>query len=189
AALVFIGLATLAKGPVAPALFAVTFGLFLLWQRQVHRLRQFITPAGVAAFVVLGLGWYALAWAGWGEEFVHQHLMGRYVRNLVGGLATGHAYSPKPWYFHLFFYPQHLPGLVWPWTPFIAVALWQVWREGGLRDPRARFLLCWTVAPILVFTPAEAKPRYYPLPSPPPLPLLTAPVPMPPLRPPPRPPR
>jgi len=176
AALAFIGLATLAKGPVAPALFAVTFGLFLLWQRQLHRLWQFITPEGVAAFVVLGLGWYALAWAGWGEEFVHQHLMGRYVRNLVGGLATGHAYSPKPWYFHFFFYPQHLPGLVWPWTPFIAVALWQIWREGGLRDPRARFLLCWTVAPILVFTPAEWKLRYYLLPSAPPLALLTAPL-------------
>src|SRR5262249_35622772 len=102
---------------------------------------------GVAAFVVLGLGWYALAWAGWGEEFVHQHLMGRYVRNLVGGLATGHAYSPKPWYFHLFFYPQHLPGLVWPWTPFIAVALWQIWRA-----PRPR-LPVWGRGPPPLFSP------------------------------------
>jgi 4-amino-4-deoxy-L-arabinose transferase-like glycosyltransferase len=98
------------------------------------------------------------------------------VRNLAGGLATGHAYSPKPWYFHLFFYPQHLPGIVWPWTPFVALALWQLWRQGGLRDPRARFLICWAAAPVLVFTPAEWKLRYYLLPCLPPLALLTGPA-------------
>jgi 4-amino-4-deoxy-L-arabinose transferase-like glycosyltransferase len=176
AALALLGLGAMAKGPVAPALFAAAFGLFLLWQRDLRRGLQLCTPAGITAFVVLGLGWYALAWAGWGHTFVEQHLIGRYVRNLAGGLATGHAYSPKPWYFHLFFYPQHLPGIVWPWTPFVALALWQLWRQGGLRDPRARFLICWAAAPVLVFTPAEWKLRYYLLPCLPPLALLTGPA-------------
>jgi len=176
AALALLGLGAMAKGPVAPALFAVALGAFLLWQRDLRRLIGLCTPAGLAAFVVLGLGWYALAWAGWGHTFVQQHLIGRYVRNLTGGLATGHAYSPKPWYYHLFFYPQHLPGIIWPWTPFVAVALWQLWRRGGLRDPRARFLLCWAAAPVLVFTPAEWKLRYYLLPCLPPLALLTGPA-------------
>jgi 4-amino-4-deoxy-L-arabinose transferase-like glycosyltransferase len=176
AALALLGLGAMAKGPVAPALFAAAFGLFLLWQRDLRRGLQLCTPGGITAFVVLGLGWYALAWAGWGHTFVEQHLIGRYVRNLAGGLATGHAYSPKPWYFHLFFYPQHLPGIVWPWTPFVALALWQLWRQGGLRDPRARFLICWAAAPVLVFTPAEWKLRYYLLPCLPPLALLTGPA-------------
>ncbi|HKA30476.1 MAG TPA: glycosyltransferase family 39 protein [Candidatus Binatia bacterium] len=176
AALALLGLGALAKGPVGPALFAAAFGLFLLWQRELRRVFQLCTPAGIAAFLVLGLGWYALAWAGWGHTFVEQHVLGRYVRNLVGGLATGHAYSPRPWYYHLFFYPQHLPAIVWPWTPFVAVALWELWRQGGLRDPRARFLLCWAVAPVLVFTPAEWKLRYYLLPCLPPLALLTGPL-------------
>src|SRR5262249_10272826 len=176
AALALLGLGAMDKGPVAPALFAAAFGLFLLWQRELRRALQLCTPAGLAAFLVLGLGWYALALAGWGHTFVEQHLIGRYVRNLVGGLATGHAYSSRPWYYHLFFYPQHLPALVWPWTPFVAVALWEVWRRGGLRDPRARFLLCWAVAPVLVFTPAEWKLRYYLLPCLPPLALLTGPL-------------
>jgi 4-amino-4-deoxy-L-arabinose transferase-like glycosyltransferase len=176
AALALVGLGAMVKGPVAPALFAAAFGLFLLWQRDLRRGLQLCTPAGITAFVVLGLGWYALAWAGWGHTFVEQHLIGRYVRNLAGGLASGHAYSPKPWYFHLFFYPQHLPGIVWPWTPFVALALWQLWRQGGLRDPRARFLICWAAAPVLVFTPAEWKLRYYLLPCLPPLALLTGPA-------------
>ncbi len=176
ATLVFLGLATFAKGPVGPALFGATMGLFLLWQRELRRLAGLWTPVGLVAFAVLGLGWYALSWAGWGDAFVQQHLLGRYVRNLTGGLAAGGDYSPRPWYYHLFFYPQHLPASVWPWTPVVAVALWQHWRQGAMRDPRVRFLLCWTVAPIVVFTPAEWKLRYYLLPSLVPLALLTGPL-------------
>ncbi len=176
ASLALLGLGVLAKGPVAPALFAATLGLFLLWQRDLRRLVRLATPAGLVALAVLGLGWYGLAWAGWGDTFVQQHLVGRYARNLAGGLASGGSYSPKPWYHHAFFYPQHLPGVVWPWTPFVAIALWQLWRGGGFRDPRARFLVCWTLAPVIVFTPAEWKLRYYLLPSLPPLALLTGPT-------------
>jgi 4-amino-4-deoxy-L-arabinose transferase-like glycosyltransferase len=176
AALALVGLGVLAKGPVAPALFATAFGLFLLWQRELRRALRGWTLPGTAALAILGLGWYALAWVGWGDTFVREHLVGRYVRNLAGGLASGGAYSPKPWYFHLFFYPQHLPAIVWPWTPFVALGLWQLWRQGGLRDPRARFLICWALAPVIVFTPAEWKLRYYLLPSLPPLALLTGPA-------------
>src|SRR6185369_1140276 len=83
-ALALVGLATFAKGPVAPALFATTMLGFLAWQRDLRRVTDFLTPAGVAAFVVLGLGWYAIALAGWGDEFVRQHFVGRYLRNLAG---------------------------------------------------------------------------------------------------------
>lgn len=176
AALVLLALGALAKGPVAPALFAATVGLFLLWQRDLRRVSGLFTPAGMVAFVALGLGWYAVAWVGWGDTFVKQHLIGRYVHNLAGGLASGGAYSRRPWYYHAFFYPQHLPAIVWPWSPFVAVALWQLWRQGGLRDPRMRFLLCWALAPVIVFTPAEWKLRYYLLPSLPPMALLVAPT-------------
>ena len=176
AALVLLALGALAKGPVAPALFAATVGLFLLWQRDLRRVSGLLTPAGMVAFGLLGLGWYAVAWAGWGHTFVKQHLIGRYVHNLAGGLASGGAYSRRPWYYHAFFYPQHLPAIVWPWSPFVAVALWQLWRQGGLGDPRMRFLLCWALAPVIVFTPAEWKLRYYLLPSLPPMALLVAPT-------------
>src|SRR5207249_2837803 len=114
-----------------------------------------------AALAVLGLGWYAAALAGWGREFVHAHLVGRYLRNLAGGLAAGGAYSPKPLAYHLLFYAKHLPAIALPWTPFAVLALWQAWRTGGFRDPRLRFLVCWAAAPVVAFTPAEWKLRYY----------------------------
>src|SRR5439155_623242 len=110
AALVWLGAATFAKGPVAPVLFALTLGAFLAWERDLRRLPHIVTLPGLAALVVLGLGWYAVALAGWGRLFVHEHLMGRYLRNLAGGLAAGGAYSPKSLAYHLLFYVKHLPA-------------------------------------------------------------------------------
>ncbi len=176
AALAILGTAVLAKGPVAPALFLVALGGFLAWQGELRRLPRLATFPGVVAFLLLALGWYAIALAGWRGEFVRQHLVGRYLRNLAGGLVTGSSYSPKPLLYHLLFYPKHLPAVVLPWTPVVALALWQAWRSGGFRDPRLRFLLCWAAAPVVVFTPAEWKLRYYLLPSIPPLALVAAPA-------------
>ena len=175
-ALVLVGLATFAKGPVAPALFATTWLMFLAWQGELRRAASLVTLPGLLAFVVLGGGWYAVAIAGWGDEFVREHLVGRYVRNLTGGLASGQAYSPKSMAFHLTFYPLHLLAIALPWTPLVAAALLRIRRQGGFRNPLVRFLICWSLAPVVVFTPAEWKLRYYLLPSLPALALLAAPL-------------
>lgn len=171
-----VGLATFTKGPVGVGLFVIAFGSFLVWQRDLARLRSFLPWRGLLLFAVVGLGWYAVALAGWGEVFVREHLVGRYVRNLTGGLVEGHAYSHRPLLYHLLFYPTHLPAAVLPWTPWILLALWRFSRRGGLTDPRVRFLLCWALAPVIAFTPAEWKLRYYLLPSLPALALLAGPA-------------
>jgi 4-amino-4-deoxy-L-arabinose transferase-like glycosyltransferase len=176
ASLALLGLAILAKGPVAPALYAATLLGFLAWQRELPRLRTFVTAPGLAALVLLGGGWYALGLAGWGEEFVRQHLLGRYARNLAGGLATGEAYSPDSAAYHLTFYPAHLPLVALPWTPLVVAALVRLRGICGFRAPLVRFLVCWALAPVVVFTPAEWKLRYYLLPSLPALALLSAPL-------------
>jgi 4-amino-4-deoxy-L-arabinose transferase-like glycosyltransferase len=175
-ALAVLGAATFAKGPVAPVLFLLTLSGFLAWQGDLRRIGRFFTLPGVAAFVVLGLGWYAVALAGWDGLFVREHLVGRYVRNLAGGLASGGPYSRKPLLWHLTFYPEHLLAITLPWTPVIVLALWQAWRTGGFHDPRLRFLVCASLAPVVAFTPAEWKLRYYLLPSLPPLALIAAPA-------------
>ena len=174
-ALALLGAATLAKGPVAPVLFGVTVGGFLAWQGEWRRLPALFTGAGIVAFLLLGLGWYAVALGGWGTLFVREHLVGRYLRNLAGGLVHGAPYSPRPLRYHLLFYVEHLPAIALPWTPVTGVALWQAWRRDRLRDPRWRFLLCWALAPVVVFTPAEWKLRHYLLPALPALALVTAP--------------
>jgi 4-amino-4-deoxy-L-arabinose transferase-like glycosyltransferase len=175
-ALVLLGAATFAKGPVAPVLFGLTLGGFLAWQGDLRRLPRLFTPLGVAGFALVGLGWYAIALAGWGDVFVREHLVGRYLRNLAGGLVTGGAYSPKPLAYHLSFYPLHLPAIALPWTPLVVLALWRAGRARGFGDPRLRFLLCWALAPVVAFTPAEWKLRHYLLPAVPALALVAAPT-------------
>ena len=176
AALVALGAATLAKGPVAPVLFALAFGGFLLWQRDLRRLRRLFDLLGTSAFLVLGLGWYVVALAGWGDVFVREHLIGRYVFNLVGDLPEGGTYSQRPLAWHAIFYVLHLPLIGLPWSPLAAMGLWLAWRENRLRDPHVRFLVCWMLAPVLAFTPAQYKLRYYLLPALPALALLAAPA-------------
>ncbi|HLK10957.1 MAG TPA: glycosyltransferase family 39 protein [Candidatus Binatia bacterium] len=176
AALALLGLATLAKGPVAPALFALTLGGLALWERAPGRLRRLVTAPGAVALALLGGGWYAIALAGWRGRFVREHLVGRYLRNLAGGLIAGQPYSPRPLLWHLRYYPEHLPLVALPWTPLVAYALWRLWRRGGFGDPRTRFLIAWALAPVIAFTPAEWKLRYYLLPSLPALALLAAPA-------------
>jgi len=176
-ALAVLGLATLAKGPVAPALFGMTVLGFLWWQRSLGRLPHLFTPASVFVALGLGLGWYGVALAGWGAAFVREHLVGRYLGNLVGGFGTvDYTPAPRPLAYHLTFYPTHLLTSALPWTPFTAAALWRLGRAGGFRDARARFLFCWAAAPVIAFTPAATKLRHYLLPSLPPLALLTAPT-------------
>jgi 4-amino-4-deoxy-L-arabinose transferase-like glycosyltransferase len=175
-ALVFLGLAILAKGPVAPVLFLLTMGGLACWERTPRRLLRLLTRPGLAALALLGGSWYAVALAGWGRRFVREHLVGRYVGNLVGGLVAGEAYSPRPVLWHLAYYPVHLLAIALPWTPLLAFALWRFWRRGGLADPRIRFLLAWALAPVIAFTPAAWKLRYYLLPSLPALSLLAAPA-------------
>lgn len=175
-ALVALGAATLAKGPVAPVLFALAFAGFLVWQRDLRRLRGLFDPLATGAFLVLGLGWYVVALAGWGELFVREHLIGRYVFNLVGDLPEGGSYSERPLAWHALFYVLHLPLIGLPWSPLAALTLWAAWREDRLRDPRVRFLVCWMLAPVVAFTPAQYKLRYYLLPALPAVALLAAPA-------------
>jgi 4-amino-4-deoxy-L-arabinose transferase-like glycosyltransferase len=175
-ALAWLGGATLAKGPVAPALFGTTVIGFLAWQRDLRRLPRLATAPGLAALVVLGGGWYAVALAGWGHAFVREHLVGRYLGNLAGSLVPGGHASRRSMASNLVFYPTHLLLAGLPWTPLALVAVWSRWREDRLRDPRVRFLVCWALAPVVVFTPTAWKLRYYVLPALPALACLGAPV-------------
>src|SRR6185503_17833578 len=99
-----------------------------------------------------------------------------YLRNLAGGLVTGGDYSRNPLLYHLLFHPLHLPLVVLPWTPLVVLALWRGRQRRGYGDPRLRFLLCWALAPVIAFTPAEWKLRHYLLPAIPPLALIAAPT-------------
>ncbi len=176
-ALGWLGAATCAKGPVAPAVFVLAVAGFLVWERAPRRLARLLTPAGVALFAVLGLGWYAVACAGWGWPFVAAHLVGRYAGNVVGGFGSG-GYVPhgRSLWSHLWFHPVALAVLALPVTPVALVGLRDAGGTPDARRAATRFLCCWAAAPVVAFMPAAIALRYYVLPALPTVALLAGPT-------------
>ncbi len=172
-----LGLAVLAKGPVAPAITAVVVVAFLAVRGEPGRLRALARRDLLLPLGILACAWYAVALAGWGPRFARQHLLGRYLGNLVGGgLALGIQPDYSPLY-HFGFYPLHLLLVTLPWTPLLVVALIAAWRGiDGRRDPRLQFAQLWIAAVAVTFGLAVFKMRHYVLPALPAAALLAAPV-------------
>lgn len=167
--ILLVGLSILAKGPVGPAIFVAAIICFAAWEKDLLKpFRLVARPAAIAAGLI-GSSWYILSYLGWGEEFVNQHLIGRYVRNVLG--ESGWNKHSVAW--HLLFYPKHLLLIALPWTPFILAETIKKFKSA---DPKFKFLACSAIAPALVFSFAEWKLRYYLLPALPPLCLIGAPA-------------
>jgi 4-amino-4-deoxy-L-arabinose transferase-like glycosyltransferase len=160
------GLGFATKGPIALLVPGVAV-LLLLWENRRQPVPCGAGPlaAGVAAFLVLGLGWFAL---------VHQRLGGEplayfFFRENLERFA-GEAYDVgRPSWFYL---PAYIAeGL--PWSPFLPLALWRLLRSSDAGEARrARFLALWTAAIVAVLSLSRGKIDYYLLPLYPALSLL-----------------
>ena len=109
-------LATLAKGPVAPALAAFVLIAFCLTQRNPRALVRTLHPLGLAVFFAVAAPWYGLVQLRTPEffrVFFLQHNLARFGSNL---------------------YRHHQP--FWYYLPvaLIAALPWTVWLFHGLAD-------------------------------------------------------
>ncbi len=158
-----LGLATLAKGPVAVFLAAVILLIFAALRRTWKLLLQTLWPAGVLLFLVVALPWYIAvqrANPDFFRFFILQQNLARYASNLY------HHAQPF-WYF----VPVALVGLV-PWTAFSVAAVVDALRDwrysaeqpAGEEDLRT-FLVIWFLFPILFFSISQSKLPGYILPS------------------------
>jgi len=145
-----LGLAILAKG-----LVPVVLSLPLYWvgRRRWRDLLAFsVTAVAVAA------PWYIACYArnGWPffETFFLKHHLSRFVRADLQHV--------QPWWFYL----PVLAGLLFPWTPALAVL-----RTTGWREPRRQLLLGWLAFGLLFFSVSTNKLPGYVMPL---LPALTA---------------
>ena len=140
-----LGLAVLAKGPVALVLAAPLCLRF-------RNARDLVRPRVVAPFLVVALPWYLLCYLRNGNVFLHDffvvHNFERFTSN-----ALMHA---QPWWFYL----PVLAGLLLPWFPLLLL----LGRRAAYRDPRRLFLLAWVVFGMVFFTAATNKLPGYLLP-------------------------
>ena len=170
-----LGVGLLAKGPVVIALWAGTLVLASLLTRDSRWLRGVPWPSGIAIAAAIGVPWYLAAerrTPGFLDYFlVHEN----FLRFLVSdyGDRYGHAHT--------------LPyGTIWgfallallPWSPAVVALGWRSWRAGALarlrEDPARAFLLGWSLAPLVFFTPSRSVVVTYVVPALPPIAILLA---------------
>lgn len=170
---VFLALATLAKGPVAPALAGVIIVLFAIAGGQGKLVLKTLWPAGLLFFLVVTLPWYVAVEIRNPEffrVFILEHNLARFGTNLYQ--------HHQPFWF---FVPVLLLSLI-PWIVFVTAGAWETlrawWSERRAMfdssDALSVFLLIWLLVPVAFFSLSQSKLPGYILPAIPAGPLLGA---------------
>jgi 4-amino-4-deoxy-L-arabinose transferase-like glycosyltransferase len=158
---VFVGLAMLAKGPVAPFLGMVIVGVFAATQRSWQVIWKSLWLPGILLGFIVSLPWYVLVQIR-NPQFFHifilEHNLARFGTNVF--------HHPEPFWYYI---PVML--LSWlPWTVFVIASL--VWAARELRqrdvDGLNAFLLIWIVTVVVFFSISKSKLPGYILPAIPP---------------------
>jgi 4-amino-4-deoxy-L-arabinose transferase-like glycosyltransferase len=154
----FLGLAMLAKGPVAPFLGIAVIVIFAALQRSARILRKTLWIPGILLGCAIALPWYALVQLRnpqFFHEFIVEHNLARFGTNLY--------HHPEPFWYYI---PVALLGWV-PWSVLAIAALVAAVRQ--LRSPvgdRLRsFLLIWIGTIVIFFSISQSKLPGYVLPA------------------------
>ena len=177
----FVGVATLAKGPVAPVMALVIILCFVGLRREWSLLRRTIWIPGFVLYFAMVLPWY-IAVQRRNPDFLRIF----FLEHNLERFATNRYMHQQPFWYYI---PITVLALM-PWTVISMRALWDAivqsvaeWRArfakqhyvGHSRwgDAFPEFLVLWTIFPIIVFSFSHSKLPGYILPSVPPLTILT----------------
>jgi 4-amino-4-deoxy-L-arabinose transferase-like glycosyltransferase len=150
-----IGIAILIKGPMAPVIAIVLFGLE--WWRRRGAPRGNYAPA-ILAMIVIPLLWFVPAMILGGGAYTHDVI----VKQTVGRAIASWVHNAPPW-----FYVLHLPASLFPWFFLACVAVFALWRT-------QRFLINWIIAVLVPYSIMSSKLDVYMMAMIPPIALLIA---------------
>ncbi|MBI1756579.1 MAG: glycosyltransferase family 39 protein [Fimbriimonas ginsengisoli] len=172
---VMLGLAVLAKGPVALAIALLVLGVFVWLEPGLRPRFRWPWMGAILAFAVVVCSWYLPAYLANRQSFVQGFLIEQNLRRFSGG-DEAHSIG----WIGLLLYPLVLLVGMFPWSLWgpraLAAALAR--RKPGWHEavpgigPFQRFLAIWVVVAFLLFSLAGAKLPHYILPCCPPLALL-----------------
>ena len=169
-----VGIAMLAKGPVGVVLPGIAVFFWCCWQRRWAALwRELPWLSGTALTLLIFLPWY------WAAEratpgFLDYFIVGEHIARFLTPDWSGDLYGTA----HV-----EARGTIWwfavlSFFPWSLVLAWSLWRKGFSAraaakddDGLAIYLLCWLMAPMLLFTLARNILPTYVLPA---LPALSA---------------
>jgi 4-amino-4-deoxy-L-arabinose transferase-like glycosyltransferase len=151
-AYVWLALAFLAKGPLAPVLSVLVLAAFLAWQRDVAVLRRAGIVAGLVITLLLVAPWYVAAGLKGGAHYAYELVIFQNFQR-----AT-HAWDHiQPWWK----YVEYLLGDFFPWMLLLPALALHLRRERGLGDPAKRFLLLAFVVPFVFLSAVQSKQGKY----------------------------
>ena len=166
---IFLGLATLAKGPLAVVLAGLVFLGYVATFRDWAALRTLLLSPALAVFFAVAGPWYALCYAVNGAPFVEEFILEHNLARLVSAAALGHG---QPAWFYI---PVLIAGL-FPWSPLLLLPLGEMVHAARsiFRDSQRAFLFWWVALPFAFFSLSENKLPGYLLPILPPITLWIA---------------
>jgi 4-amino-4-deoxy-L-arabinose transferase-like glycosyltransferase len=163
-----LGLAVLAKGPVAFVLTAGILMFFWTLDEQGGCLKKLHVISGAAIALAVALPWHWLAFKENGFSFIASFLINHNFARYV----TEVHHHDQPFFYFL---PIML-GLLFPWSGWLPALVRgrPRLRSFDLRtwDRSVLFLTCWALFPFLFFSLSSSKLPGYVLPSLPPIALL-----------------
>jgi len=175
----FVGLAIglLAKGPVAAVMTGIALGLWLVWTREWRAVWHGLPwLRGLLLTLALSLPWYLAAEAAT-PGFLHYFIIGEHWQRFTQPGWTGDLYGGGH---------ERPRGSIWLYAvgsalPWSVVALLLLRRrpvsaaaQRPSPDPQMAYLLCWVLAPLLLFTLARNILEAYALPALPAFALIAA---------------
>lgn len=162
-----LGLAVLAKGPVAGLLLVAILGITYWREPELRTAFRGAWPASVAVFAAVVSTWYVPAYLASGPVFVEKFLIEQNVGRFTGGDVAHTIGGPLNW---LLYVVVLLVGML-PWSLWLPAA-WP--RRGGEGRSRAfrRYLGTWALVVFVFFSLSGAKLPHYIAPALPPLGML-----------------
>ena len=167
---ILLGVATLAKGPLAVGLAGLVMLAYAATFREWRTLKPMLWSWCPVLFAAVALPWYVLCYAHNGYPFIQEFIIRHNWERLVSAQELGHG---QPFWF----YVPILAAGIFPWTPLLVLPVAQM-VGGGLRqilgNRQRAFLFYWTTLPFAFFSFSENKLPGYLLPILPPLTLWIA---------------
>lgn len=168
-----LGLAVLAKGPVAGLLEGLVCLLWILAQRRRDGWRKILRPWPWVVFLAVAVPWYAALI--WRHPRFFRYFFWR--QNLERFASNRYHHLQPAW-----FYLPILAAAIFPWTGWLIPALadatrasrrgWRRWRarqawtdEARESGPLRLWLALWTLTPVFFFSLSQSKLPSYILPA------------------------
>jgi 4-amino-4-deoxy-L-arabinose transferase-like glycosyltransferase len=151
-----LGLATLTKGPIGPAMIAAAALLARWWGWPVPTAKRLHWRWGLAGFLVLTLPWFVLVAVASRGEFL-RFAVGNQILHRVVSDVEAHGGFPG-------YYPVVSALVFYPWSALVPAAVVGAWL-GRKSDRDAGFLLGWALGPLILLECFQTKLIHYYLPA------------------------